>query len=406
MRHAGLSGSAPLLPLPCPVLAPQTDLFSLPGGVHYLNAAYMTPMPKTVEEAGIAGVRAKRLPTDIAPATFFSTADRVRQLVARLIGDPDGAAHVALIPAVSYAMATVAANLSVDAGQTVVVVAEQFPSHIYPWRRLADENGATIVTVQAPGPLGTPRRTADWNARLLDAIGPETALVAIPNVHWADGTVFDLAAVGARCRETGAAFVVDGTQSVGALPLSVAEARPDALAMAGYKWLLGPYGMGALWLGERFRDGRPLEENWIARAGSDRFDGLTDYEDAYADGAVRFDVGERSNPILLPMLAAGLEQIHAWGVDQIQATCRALADRIVDGARDLGYGAAEADERAGHLFGLRPPEDVAMDAIRQSLAVHSVSVSIRGGVLRVSPHVYNDADGADALLAALADAAR
>ena len=406
MRHAGLSGSAPLLPLPCPVLAPQTDLFSLPDGVHYLNAAYMTPMPKTVEDAGIAGVRAKRLPTDIAPATFFSTADRVRQLVATLIGDPAGAAHVALIPAVSYAMATVAANLSVDAGQTVVVVAEQFPSHIYPWRRLADENGATIVTVQAPGPLGTPRRTADWNARLLDAIGPETALVAIPNVHWADGTVFDLAAVGARCRETGAAFVVDGTQSVGALPLSVAEARPDALAMAGYKWLLGPYGMGALWLGERFRDGRPLEENWIARAGSDRFDGLTDYEDAYADGAVRFDVGERSNPILLPMLAAGLEQIHAWGVDQIQATCRALADRIVDGARDLGYGAAEADERAGHLFGLRPPEDVAMDAIRQSLAVHSVSVSIRGGVLRVSPHVYNDADGADALLAALADAAR
>ena len=405
MRHAGLSGSAPLLPLPCPVLAPQTDLFSLPDGVHYLNAAYMTPMPKTVEDAGIAGVRAKRLPTDIAPATFFSTADRVRQLVATLIGDPAGAAHVALIPAVSYAMATVAANLSVDAGQTVVVVAEQFPSHIYPWRRLADENGATIVTVQAPGPLGTPRRTADWNARLLDAIGPETALVAIPNVHWADGTVFDLAAVGARCRETGAAFVVDGTQSVGALPLSVAEARPDALAMAGYKWLLGPYGMGALWLGERFRDGRPLEENWIARAGSDRFDGLTDYEDAYADGAVRFDVGERSNPTLLPMLAAGLEQIHAWGVDQIQATCRALADRIVDGARDLGYGAAEADERAGHLFGLRPPEDVAMDAIRQSLAVHSVSVSVRGGVLRVSPHVYNDDDDADALLAALADAA-
>ena len=254
MRHAGLSGSTPLLPLPCPVLAPQTDLFSLPSGVHYLNAAYMTPMPKTVEEAGIAGVRAKRLPTDIAPATFFSTADRVRQLVARLIGDPDGAAHVALIPAVSYAMATVAANLPVETGQTVVVVAEQFPSHIYPWRRLADENGATIVTVQAPSPLGTPGRTADWNARLLDAIGPETALVAIPNVHWADGTVFDLAAVGARCRETGAAFVVDGTQSVGALPISVAEARPDALAMAGYKWLLGPYGMGALWLGERFRD--------------------------------------------------------------------------------------------------------------------------------------------------------
>ncbi|WP_420456037.1 aminotransferase class V-fold PLP-dependent enzyme [Rubrivirga sp.] len=384
------------------MLAPQADLFSLPDDLHYLNAAYMSPLLRSVEAAGIEGVRAKRVPTDLGPASFFDAADRVRGLVAQLLDDPDGSDRVALVPAVSYAMATVAQNLTVEAGQTVVVVAEQFPSHVYPWRRLAAEAGAEVRTVEAPGPLGTPGRTDEWNARLLDAIGPETALVAVPNVHWADGIVFDLAAVGVRCRETGAAFVVDGTQSVGALPLSVAEVRPDALAVAGYKWLLGPYGMGALWLGERFRDGRPLEENWIGRAGSDRFDGLTDYQDAYAPGAVRFDVGERSNPILLPMLAAGLDQILAWGVGAVQETCRALSDRIVDGARALGYGAA--DDRAGHLFGLRPPDGASLDAVRRSLDAHRVSVSVRGGVLRVSPHVYNDATDAEALLAALGSA--
>ena len=384
------------------MLPPQTDLFSLPDGLHYLNAAYMSPLLKSVEAAGIEGVRAKRVPTDIAPAAFFSSADRVRGLVARLVGGAPE--QVALVPAVSYGMATVAKNLDVAAGQTLVVVADQFPSHVYPWRRLAAEAGATVRTVAAPASLGTPGRGADWNAALLEAIDGDAALVAVPNVHWADGTVFDLEAVGARCREAGAALVVDATQSLGALPLSVAAVRPDALVAAGYKWLLGPYGMGALWLGERFREGRPLEENWIGRAGSERFSGLTDYEDAYAPGAVRFDVGERSNPILLPMLAAGLEQILAWGVDEVQATCRARADRITEGARALGYG-AEDGARAGHLFGLAPPPGADVEAIRQALDERNVSVSVRGGALRVSPHVYNGAADADALLAALADAA-
>ncbi|PAP75330.1 aminotransferase class V-fold PLP-dependent enzyme [Rubrivirga marina] len=381
------------------MLPSQKGRFSLPDGLHYLNAAYMSPLLKSVEAAGVEGVRLKRVPTDFGPADFFTSADRVRQLFAQLVGGQPK--HVALVPAVSYAMATVAKNLDVERGQTIVVVAEQFPSHVYPWRRLADDAGATIRTVEPPAPLGTPGRGADWNARLLDAIDADAALVAVPNVHWADGTVFDLEAVGEQCRAVGAAFVVDGTQSVGALPFSVERARPDALAAAGYKWLLGPYGMGALWLGERFREGRPLEENWIGRAGSDEFAGLTSYEDAYAPGAVRFDVGERSNPILLPMLAAGIEQVLEWTPEAVQATCAGLAERVVDGARALGYAAAEADERAGHLFGLRPPESVRLDALAEALGARNVSVSIRGGSVRVSPHVYNTEADADALLAAL-----
>ncbi|WP_412068882.1 aminotransferase class V-fold PLP-dependent enzyme [Rubrivirga sp. IMCC43871] len=384
------------------MLPSQRSLFSLPDGLHYLNGAYQSPLLKAGEAAGIAGVRAKNDPSAVTPADFFEPADRCRQRFADLV-DGD-AAQVALVPAASYAMATVAQNLAVEAGQTLVVLAEQFPSHVYPWRRLADESGATVATVSPPAPLGTPGRGGEWNARLRAAIGPETALVAVPHVHWADGTVFDLVAVGVRCREVGAALVVDGTQSVGALPFSVAEVRPDALACAGYKWLLGPYTSGCLWLGERFLNGRPLEENWIGRAGSDQFSGLTDYQDAYAPGAARFDVGERSSPILLPMLTAGLEQILAWGVPAIQARCRMLADRIVSGAAEVGYRAEAAEHRAGHLFGLAPPAGTDLDAVRQSLAARNVSVSVRGAALRVSPHVYNDEADAEALLAALAEA--
>ena len=390
------------------MLPPQRHLFSLPDGLHYLNGAYMSPLLKSVEAAGLQGMLRRRDPTKIGAPDFFTEADRVRRLVARLLqaADPEATARrVALVPAISYAMATVAQNLHPEAGQTLVVLDEQFPSHVYPWRRLGAATGAEVVTVGPPSPLGTAGRADDWNARLLDAIDARTALVAVPNVHWADGTRFDLGAIGARAREVDAAFVVDGTQSVGALPLDLEAVRPDALACAGYKWLMGPYGMGVMVLGERFLDGRPLEETWIARAGAEDFSGLTDYQDAYAPGAVRFDVGERSNGILLPMLAAGIEQLLAWGVPEIQATAGRLGDAIVDGARALGYGAEDRPGRAGHLFGLAPPRGVDTEAVRRALADRGVSVSARGGAVRVSPHVYNTEADVDALLAALAEAA-
>ncbi|MEM0962866.1 MAG: aminotransferase class V-fold PLP-dependent enzyme, partial [Bacteroidota bacterium] len=285
------------------------------------------------------------------------------------------------------------------------VLADQFPSHVYPWRRMATDVGAEVVAVEPPGPLGARDRGRLWNERLLDAIDARTAVVAVPHVHWADGTLFDLEAVGERARDVGAAFVVDGTQSVGAYPFRWREIRPDALACAGYKWLLGPYGLGVALLGGRFDEGRPLEETWIARAGSDDFAGLTDYEDAYAPGAVRYDVGERSNGVLLPWLATGLEQLLAWGVPEVQARCRRLADAIVAGAEPLGYRAEEAAFRASHLFGLAPPAGVPVERVRQRLADRGVSVSVRGPALRVSPNVYNDEADVDALLDALADPA-
>ena len=382
------------------MLVPQRHRFALPPDLHYLNGAYMSPLLDTVEAAGVAGVRRKRDPTEITAPDFFEEADRVRALFARLVDAPD-ASRVALVPAVSYGMAVVARNLTVERGQTVVVLEEQFPSHVLPWRRLAEAAGALLVTVAAPDAA---RRGEAWNAALLDAIDGRCALVAVPHVHWADGTLFDLGAVGERARAVGAALVVDGTQSVGALPFSVSEVRPDALVCAGYKWLLGPYGCGCAFFGERFDGGEPLEETWIGRAGSEDFGGLVRYREDYGPGAVRYDVGERSNPILLPMLAAALDQLLAWTLEAVQAAAAALAERVASGARDLGFWVEDEGARAGHLFGLRPPAPVSAEAVRAALDARRVAVSVRGRVLRVSPGVYNGAADADALLAGLAEA--
>lgn len=380
------------------MLSCQKERFALPEGLHYVNASFMTPLLRSVEEAGIAGVRRKRDPSSITPASFFDESDAVRGLFARLVPGVE-AARVALVPSVSYGMAVVARNTQLEAGQTVVTAAEQFPSNVYPWRRLAGASGATVRMVAPPADAA--RRGRAWNERLLEAIDERTALVALPHVHWADGTRFDLEAIGARARSVGAALVVDGTQSVGALPFDAGRIRPDALVCAGYKWLLGPYALGLAYLGARYDEGVPLEENWIGRRGSENFGGLVDYTDAYQPGAVRYDVGERSNLILLPMLDEALRQLLAWEVAGVQAYCRSLTRPLADEAQTLGYAVEEDAWRADHLLGLRLPAGVDVGAVQDELQKRDVVVSVRGDALRVSPHVYNERADVEALLDAL-----
>lgn len=296
-------------PLTC-----QRGVFSLPANLHYLNCAFMSPLPQVVEEAGVRGMLRKRNPSLLQPDDFFRESEEVRRLFAGLINAPDPSS-IAILPSVSYGIGVAAQNTPVESGQNIVLLHEQFPGNVYGWRRLAWENGAEIRMVR---PRDGESRGRIWNERILEAIDSATAVVALAPVHWTDGTAFDLAAIGAKAREVGAALVVDGTQSIGALPFDVQALKPDALIVASYKWLLGPYSIGVGYFGSRYLDGLPLEETWIAREGSEDFKGLVDYQDGYQPGAVRFDVGERSNFILVPMVVAALRLLHEWRPERIQ----------------------------------------------------------------------------------------
>jgi selenocysteine lyase/cysteine desulfurase len=386
------------------VLDCQKADFFLPPGTHYLNCAYMSPTSRQVEEAGLAGLRAKRYPADITPDDFFSGPDLVRRRFAELTNatNPD---DVAILASVSYGMALVARNVPFRSGQNVVVVTEQFPSNVYVWRRVSQDHAVELRTVGPGRPsdegVHEQNRALAWNDAIVQSIDRNTALVAIPNVHWADGTLFDLARIREACDAVAALLVVDGTQSVGALDFDVQVIRPDALICAGYKWLFGPYGLAVAWFGERLLDGRPLEENWIGRAGSEDFSGLVRYVDDYQPGALRYDVGERSNFILIPMMAAALEQVKGWGADEVQRYCAALSAGTIDRLRERGYRIADEPERAAHLFGIRLPRGLGVDTVRAAAEEQRISVSFRGDAIRVSPHVYNDAADLDALENAL-----
>jgi selenocysteine lyase/cysteine desulfurase len=279
-----------------------------------------------------------------------------------------------------------------------VIAAEQFPSNVYAWRRLARERGAELRSVARPVSAA---RSQAWNEALLEAIDSATCVVALPHVHWTDGTRFDLEAIGVRARGVDAALVIDGSQSIGALDLDLERVRPDAVVCVAYKWLLGPYSVSFGWFGPRFDVGIPLEENWVARDASEDFQGLVDYRDAYQAGAIRYDVGERSNFALMPVAISSLELVLEWGAQRIQEYCDRLFAPVVTEAAEMGFTVEPRSGRAAHLFGLRVPAGLDLRALHQALSARNVFASLRGSALRVSPNVYNDERDAQALLQAL-----
>ncbi len=380
----------------------QREAFGLPDDLHYLNCAYMGPLPRVTEEAGIEGIRSKRVPISIHADDFFRTSDELRRLFSSLVGAGDPA-RVAILPGVSYGVAIAARNLRVQAGQNVVLTHEQFPGNVHAWTRLARESGAEMRFATPPD---GPGRGQAWNEALLSSIDEATAVVAVPPVHWTDGTRFDLVEVGRRCRSVGAALIVDGTQSVGALPFDVAEVQPDALIVAAYKWLLGPYSVGVGYFGPRFDDGVPLEETWIGREKSEDFQNLVRYRDGYQPGVLRFDVSERSNFALLPMAVASLKLIREWRPGRVQASCAALTSEALREAASLGFSVEDPRWRASHLFGLRMPRGIDLAGLKASLERCRVVASLRGSALRLSPNVYNDDADVEALLEVLRAAAR
>jgi len=381
-----------------PAIHRQSDGFSLPPGVRYLNCAYMSPLHRDVEAAGIQGMQRKRRPFEIEASDFFEDSDRLRAAFSELIGGTDPM-RVAIVPSVSYGITAAARNVAAPARTSIVILAEQFPSNVYPWRRIAAEKGLILRTVEPPSTEGS--RGHAWNEALLEAIDSSTSVVAVPNYHWMDGTRFDLEAVGERARAVGSALIVDGTQSVGAVPFDLAAVRPDALVCAGYKWLLGPYSLGLAWYGPRFDDGTPVEETWTSRPGSEDFRRVGEYTDDYRPAAARYDVGERSNFILVPMQLAALELIRSWTPAAIQSYCREITRDPLAEAGALGISVEDESWRGSHLFGLRLPARVDPSRLRPELEARSLSVSLGGSENRVAPHLYNEEADVRELLEAI-----
>jgi len=358
----------------------KKDLFDIPEGVTYLNAATMSPLLKTSAAAAEKAIARKVHPWSIGVEDFFTDANRSCAMMADMIGA--GAKDVCIIPSVSYGIAIAARNIPVKKGQKIILLADQFPSNVYAWQEKAKKVKAQIITIERP-------EDDDWTRAIIAAIDQDTAMVCCAQSHWTDGGFVDLIRLGQKCRAAGAALVLDLTQSLGVFPFCVKEVDPDFMICGTYKWMLGPYSYGFAYIAPRWQDGSPLEENWIARKGSEDFSRLADYQDDYQPGARRFDMGERSNFFLTPVILDAMENMKEWGAAAISQYLGSLTDFAAAEAQKLGIGVAEKQFRSPHLLGLIFDNGVP-EGLAQKLASEQVYVSIRGNAIRVSPHVYND----------------
>ena len=247
----------------------------------------------------------------------------------------------------------------------------------------------------------------DWTRAVLAELDERVAVVALPNVHWTDGGMFDLARIGARAREAGAALVVDATQSLGALPFDAAKIQPDFVAGAGYKWLMGPYSLGYLYVAPHLEEVAPVEHNWIQKANARDFARLVDYTEDWQPGARRLDCGERSNFALVPAALAAARQVLEWGPENVLRTIGPTTRRLAAAAAELGCTTGHDLHRSPHYLALGLPAESGpegLSRVRARLSERRVFVSIRGDTIRVTPHLYNDVEDMEAFVAALASA--
>jgi selenocysteine lyase/cysteine desulfurase len=372
--------------LPC-----QRHLFDIPDDVAYLNCAYMSPLMKPAIEAGTWGLKRKAHPWELTASEFFTGAEEFRVTAAKFFNST--ADCVAVVSSAGYGIQTAALNLPVGKGQKILVLDEQFPSNYYPWNQVAREKGAELKVVRWPA-------DNDWTAAVLDSLTSDVAIAALPNVQWTSGGRLDLARIGEACRKAGAALALDLTQSLGVLPFDVASVQPDFAVAATYKWLLGPYSLGVLYVAPKWHNGIALEQGWIQRANAQDFSSLVLYSDEYDSGARRFDMGERANFASIPAAVRAMQQILDWGIEKISAVSASHNQYLAEAAAELGFTAPKEPLRAPHYLCLRKAEPITSE-LTLTLAREKVYVSVRGTSMRVTPQVYNTREDCDRLIACL-----
>ena len=370
------------------MLPSQRALFDIPDDVCYLNAASYTPLPLATLEAGRAAVARKGRPWLIDNDFAAQQYDRARKAAARLIGAD--AADVALVPSISYGVATVAKIIPVLPGSRVIVLKDDHSSPVLEWTTRARDGQFTVDTVQSPS-------DHDWTSAVLAAIerpgAAPAAIVSISSVHWADGAMLDIAAIARAVRTRGAVFLIDATQGAGVLDLDVRTLDPDFVVFPTYKWLLGPYGRAFIYVAKRHQTGIPLEQTSYGRNAVRAEQDVYFTDTNYVSDARRFDMGERDHFISMEMASIGMEMMADWGPQAVGARLRSLTDRLADrlgnAARDGRISFPQVQIRTPHILSLGFRDGVPK-GLMQNLAAQKIYVAPRLGRLRVSPHIYND----------------
>lgn len=369
------------MPTETPVLLDRRADFHDFGGVTYLNCATQGPMPRVATAAVEAALDLKRTPYRIRDEDYFLYPDRYREAVARLLGaSPE---EVAVTDSATAGIMLLVNGLDWREGDEVVIPARSFPANRLPWHSLA-RYGVRVVPVSE---VLDGREVERYEA----VLSPRTRVVSIDWVSHGSGLRHDLTRLGDLCRERGILFSVDATQGLGGLSFNLRETPCDLVACAGYKWMLGPYGLGFAWISSALTDQLVLRNiNWLAVRGAEDFNRFADSDLDLVLNARRFDRNEAASFLDTAGAIASIHyllEVTPWA---IEAHVRALLDRLVAGLPP-GFQAVSALEPRlrSNLLSIAAPTPEATRSAYDRLAVAGVRTGLREGAIRFSPHVYN-----------------
>ncbi len=356
----------------------------------YLNHAACSPLPTPSIQATQALLEEQHLYGCRYSHGWMGLVDKIRQTAARFIGaSPD---EVALTRNTSHGLLLVANGLPWRAGDNLIVPQGEFTANVYPWLTLRSRG----VEVRF-APTRNNRILPEDIEALVDA---HTRLVAISAVQFGSGFRCDLHAIGALCRERGVLLCVDGIQALGQMPFNVNDPQVDFLAAGGPKWLMAPLGTGIFYCRKGLIEQlAPVFMGWRSTVDSENY---YDYNMPWHPAARRFEEATLNIPGLLG-LQASMELLMEVGLERIRAHLLGLTERLAEGLRARGYVITtpmeSAAERSGIVCFKHPAKPAG--AIHERLATANVIVSLRGDVIRVSPHFYNTAEEVAALVEAL-----
>jgi selenocysteine lyase/cysteine desulfurase len=371
----------------------QRHLFDIPDDIAYFNCAYYSPQLNESKNRLIEGVKLKSHPWERTPPDFFNDAETIRISAAEIFGgDSDG---YAIVPSVSYGISSAARAIEplLGKGDSILILEEGFPSNVLPWTRVAKERGVQIIKVPVPS-------DGKWTQAIINRIDKSVKVLALFTCHWTNGANIDLVSVRKAIEGTDIIMVIDATQSLGAVPFPLEQVKPDFLVSAGYKWLLCPYGFSLMYVSERWRNSRPLEESWQARENAEDFGSLVISSDNYKAGARRFDVGQKGTTTILPGVIAAFEQIKAWGVDNISDSLVGINNTIAEHLSALGFQLPGNPQRSPHMFGAIIPDKYKGNLVSE-LSKRKIFISQRGNSVRFSPHLHITEKDIDRLLETL-----
>jgi selenocysteine lyase/cysteine desulfurase len=365
------------------------SLFPVTRNLIYFNHAAVGPLSTRAFEAMERHARDQRDFGALHWRDWYAETDRVREAAARLLGAQP--TEIAILKNTSEGLSFVAEGLRWNEGENVITTAMEFPSNWTPWRLLERRGVECRVATSA---------TVEDIAPLIDA---HTRVVTISSVAFHNGFTADLDAIGALCAERNVLFCVDAIQSIGVLPIDVRRSKIDFLAADGHKWMCGPEGAALFYVAAEQRDAlQVLENGWTNIDRKGKFIGCpTDW----LPDARRFEAGSLNTNGIYGLRAA-LELLLEIGIEAISSNALAMANRLAEGIEDAGWILGTPRPIRSAIVGATPPivENGTSKSLlwyHRKLEEQGIVCAPREGMLRFSPHFYNDADEVDRVVSAL-----